>query len=185
MIRAMTRLCFPKSIGLRETMRYLLTAILLVLAATLVFLVPAGNSNFASAPRHKKVITLERTVCFGTCPIYKLAIFSDGRVEYEGIQYVKKVGKATGRISRAKVNNLVLEFQNIYYFNLPESFTPGTKQCPQVMTDMPSAITSLTWQGRSKIINHYHGCRGLNTLELLTRLENKIDEVVKVKKWTK
>jgi hypothetical protein len=32
----------------------------------------------AAAP----VITLERGACFGTCPVYKLSIFADGRVEY-------------------------------------------------------------------------------------------------------
>ena len=135
------------------------------------------------APR-VQVITLERTVCFGTCPAYKLTIFSDGVVQYEGKRYVKKVGLAYGRISRAKLNALVLEFQNIYYFNLPEAFTPGSKQCPQGATDMPTAITSLTWQGKSKTITHYHGCFEGSTVKLLTELENKIDKVVKIKQWT-
>jgi hypothetical protein len=138
----------------------------------------------SDARRATKVITLERTQCFGTCPMYKLTIFSDGRVSYEGSKFVKKVGKASGRISRAKLAELVLEFNNIDYLNLPDSFQPGEKTCPQEATDMPSAITSLTWRGRSKTIWHYHGCRGPSTLELLTKLENKIDEVVNVKRWT-
>ena len=136
-------------------------------------------------PARRQVITLERTICFGTCPIYKLTIFSDGRVRYEGKKYVKKIGVAQGRISRRNLEELVLQFNNIYYFNLPESFTPGSKQCPQYATDMPSAITSLTWQGRSKRINHYHGCRGSSTLDYLTKLEEKIDQAVNVTKWTK
>ena len=144
------------------------------------------DSDDAPEPgrRATKVITLERTVCFGTCPNYKLTIYSDGRVSYEGIRFVKKMGKATGRISRAKLHDLVMEFTNIYYFNLPDSFQPGDKTCPTEWTDMPSATTSLTWQGRSKTIIHYHGCKGANTLELLTKLENKIDEAVNVKQWT-
>jgi hypothetical protein len=144
----------------------------------------SGGDASDAGRRPTKVITLERTVCFGTCPEYKLTIFSDGRVEFQGTRFVKKVGKATGRISRARLHDLVMEFTNIYYFNLPDSFEPGQKTCPQEATDMPSAITSLTWQGRSKTIRHYHGCRGANTLELLTNLENKIDEAVNVKQWT-
>lgn len=129
------------------------------------------------------VITLQRTVCYGTCPEYKLTIFTDGRVLYEGISSVKTKGKAWGRITRAQLEELILHFQNIYYFNLADSYTPGTKVCPQSMTDMPAATTSLTRNGKSKTIIHYHGCRGLTVLDLLTALENKIDEAVGVKKW--
>jgi hypothetical protein len=145
----------------------------------------APDSEAANAARRPtKVITLERTVCFGACPNYKLTIFSDGRVSYEGIRFVKKMGKATGHISRAKLSNLVRAFLNINYFDLPDSFQPGQNPCPQQATDMPSATTSLTWQGQSKTITHYHGCSGVSTLELLTKLENKIDEAVNVKQWT-
>lgn len=163
-----------------------LKAGLLVLGAILIChgIAFSGGDGSSSARRATKVITLERTQCFGTCPMYKLTIFSDGRVSYDGMKYVKKVGKASGRISRAKLDELVLEFNNIKYFNLPDSFQPGEKTCPQEATDMPSAITSFTWRGRSKTIWHYHGCRGPSTLELLTKLENKIDEVVNVKQWT-
>lgn len=138
----------------------------------------------SSGGRATKVITLERTQCFGTCPMYKLTIFSDGRVSYEGIKFVKTVGKAGGRISRAKLRDLVTEFTNISYFKLPDSFEPGQKTCPQEWTDMPSAITSLAWNGKSKTIKHYYGCRGLSTLDRLTELEKKIDDAVNVKQWT-
>jgi hypothetical protein len=132
-----------------------------------------------------KVITLERSQCFGACPVYKLTIFSDGKVGYEGIRYVKKVGVASSSISRAKLNELVKAFLKIDYFTLPESFTAGSKQCPQYATDMPSATTSLTWQGQTKTVQHYHGCMGSDVLKELTELEAKIDTAVKVTRWTK
>ena len=167
-------------------MRHLLLAMLLTLA--IVSVGPALNDDGVSASgpvRRTKVITLERTVCFGTCPHYKLTIFSDGLVSYEGIRYVKKAGKANGHISRAKLNELVKEFTSIDYFSLADSYTPGDKTCPQDWTDMPSANTSLTWRGRTKAVNHYHGCRGSIVLDQLAKLENKIDEAVNVTRWTK
>ena len=131
------------------------------------------------------VITLQRTVCYGTCPEYKLTIFADGRVLYEGTSYVKKEGKAWGRITRRQLEKLILEFNKINYFSLADSYTPGTKVCPQSMTDMPAATTSLTRNGKSKTIVHYHGCRGLSVMDQLTQLENKIDAAVNVNKWVK
>ena len=38
------------------------------------------------------VITLERTACFGVCPVYKLTIYGDGRVLYDGIRFVRTEG---------------------------------------------------------------------------------------------
>ncbi len=166
----------------RRSMRLISLAI----ALALMCLTPVFNmaDDSSSARRRTRLITLERTVCFGACPNYKLTIYSDGWVEYEGIRFVKKMGKATGKISRAQLNDLVERFTNIHYFKFPDLIEPGQKSCPQSATDMPSANTSLTWQGRHKEVRHYHGCRGPSSLDRLTELENEIDRVVNVKQWT-
>ena len=164
--------------------RYRIVVSFLLLVIGVYACATANGAQRRARPR-AKVITLERGQCFGTCPVYKLTIYSDGTVRYQGIRYVKNLGSASARISRARLRELVLEFQNIYYFNLPDSFTPGNKQCSEYVTDMPSATTSLMWQGRSKTIHHYHGCRGTSALDNLTELENKIDKAVGVTKWTK
>ena len=147
------------------------------LIAILLFSAPVE-----SRPR-TKVITLQRTVCYGPCPDYNLTIFSDGTVVYKGISSVKTKGLAKGRISLKKLQDLIREFDKIHYLNLEDDYTPG-KVCPEYMTDMPSAITSLTRNGKTKTITHYHGCRGSHTLELLTELENKIDAAVNISQWT-
>lgn len=74
-----------------------------LLAIGFLFTVAAGTGDArldsfqAAAPQsihhhvqRTVVITLQRTVCYGSCPEYKLTIFSDGRVLYEGIRNVKK-----------------------------------------------------------------------------------------------
>lgn len=131
------------------------------------------------------VITLERTACFGTCPIYKLAIFEDGRVLYEGKDFVKRKGKAEGRITKAALQGLVREFNRINYLKLDDEYVSEGENCPEWWTDSPSAVTSLNWKGKKKTIRHYHGCRGLSVLDQLTALENKIDQVVNTKRWIK
>ena len=167
-------------------MRRSIRTLFLAFAATLVCFIPAGgDASVLISERPTKVVTLKRTLCYGSCPVYELTIFSDGRVEYVGKQFVKKVGKATGQITRKQLEELVMEFTDIDYFHLPTSIQRGSKHCPQAATDHPSAITSLNWQGRSHRVNHYHGCRGSNVLEVLSKLEDKIDEAVNVTQWTK
>ena len=130
-------------------------------------------------------ITLERTVCFGTCPAYRVTISSDGTVTFEGRQYTKTKGLATGHISANDFRKLVSEFEKIDYFSLPDRYAPGTKECPRVITDMPAANTSIRLKGRSKSVSHYHGCGNAGALAKLTELENKIDEVAGTQKWIK
>jgi hypothetical protein len=129
------------------------------------------------------VITLERTICFGSCPAYKISIFSDGLVLYEGKDFVKTKGDADGRITKEQVQELVKEFEKIDYLKLDNEYSPG-KKCPEGWTDYPSAITSLTQNDKTKTVVHYHGCQGLPVLKQLTALENKIYEVVNTKRWT-
>jgi len=143
------------------------------------------ESVFTGAKIRGDLITLERTVCFGTCPIYSVTIASDGQVTFEGRQYTKVTGIARGKISQKKFRQLVTQFQQMDYFSLPNDFSPGTKVCPQMVTDMPSAITSIRLKGKSKTVSHYHGCGNSGALAQLTALENKIDEVAETQRWIK
>jgi hypothetical protein len=130
-------------------------------------------------------ITLQRTACFGTCPVYKLTIKSDGAVTFEGQRFTKTNGIANGEISPSDFRSLVNEFEKINYFSLADAYTPGTKECPRKITDMPSADTSIRLTGKTKSVSHYHGCGTEGVLQKLTTLEDKIDEVAGTQKWIK
>ena len=122
------------------------------------------------------VITLERTACYGVCPVYALTIHGDGRVIYEGIRCVKIEGIRTTTISEDEIKQLIVEFQKIDYFSLEGSYEERNA------TDMPSVYTSLTVNGKTKTVRHYHG--DFNAPKKLTELENKIDLVVNSDEWT-
>ena len=158
---------------------------MLAIAAQAQQPVEPRESAFTGAPHRGDLIRLERTVCYGTCPIYAVTITSDGRVTFEGRQYTRVKGIARDRISKKKFRELVAQFQQMEYFSLPDRFAPGTPVCPQVITDMPSAITSIRLKRRSKTVSHYYGCGDSGALPKLTALENKIDEVAGTQKWIK
>jgi hypothetical protein len=79
----------------------------------------------------------------------------------------------------------VAEFEKMNYFSLPDRYTPGTPVCPQRITDMPSANTSIRLKGKTKSVTHYYGCGDKGALAQLTALEKKIDEVLGTQKWIK
>jgi beta-lactamase superfamily II metal-dependent hydrolase len=121
------------------------------------------------------VITLERTACLGTCPVYELAVYGNGTVVYDGRQNVKAEGTRTATISGDSLRELIREFERIGYFSLDDSYEERT------VTDMPSVRTSITLDDRSKTVQHYHG--DLSAPEELSQLEDRIDEIVGSARW--
>jgi len=156
--------------------KYLLVAMVLVLVSVVVISC-AGVRTPVPDDLKEVVITLERTPCFGFCPVYMLTIYGSGEVIYEGKRFVGIEGIRTTTISAEKIEQLVSEFQNIAYFSLNDSYEETNA------TDMPSAITSITINGETKIIRHYHG--DSSAPKELTELENKIDEIVYSDQWVK
>ncbi len=117
------------------------------------------------------IITLERTPCYGTCPDYKLTIYGDGKIVYEGKEYVKITGTQTAQISIDQVKAIVDEFYRIDYFSLQDKYTGN-------ITDLPTTITSITINGTTKKVVNYYGAP-----KKLDELENKIDEITNSKIW--
>lgn len=127
------------------------------------------------------MITLERTECFGFCPVYKLTITADGAVVFEGRRFVKQEGTTIKRaITREQIKQLMAEFVRAKFFSLDDDYSEIRLSCP---TDQPSAFTSIRINGKSKTINHYLGCGEPKVPKALTELENKIDEVVNTAQW--
>ncbi|MFC2069256.1 DUF6438 domain-containing protein [Chloroflexota bacterium] len=137
----------------------------------------AGNQTPASNELDEVKITLERTACFGTCPVYMLTINGDGMIIYEGKDFVKTKGSAKSNISQEKVEQLISEFEEVDYFSLNDKYTERT------ITDAPSVITSITTNGKTKAIEHYHG--DFSAPEKLNELEDRIDEIVNSEQWIK
>lgn len=137
------------------------------------------------ARNRQDVITLERGACFGTCPIYKVSVTSDGRVTFEGLNYTKVKGKAKGRIKARDFQALVKEFERIKYFSLDDKYEPGEPNCGPAATDMPSVKSSIQLKGKTKSVAHYQGCLQSEVVRALFALDRRIDEVARTAKWIK
>jgi hypothetical protein len=127
------------------------------------------------------VVTLERTPCFGSCPVYRVTISRSGLVRYEGKRFVADSGLDTARISSDSVAGLLSELQKGGYFEFDERYVSGAPACGLYATDLPSAITSVDDGSRSKRIQHDHGCN--EAPHALAGMENRIDQVAGTSRW--
>jgi hypothetical protein len=142
-------------------------------------------SNNLQAASDETIITLERTRCYGPCPVYKVTLKGDGTVTFEGKMIVKSVGTFTSYIDPEEVRRLVEEFKKVDYFSLQDKYTGRKDGCLEWWTDNPSAITSIKVDGKEKSITHYYGCRGIKILDALTELEAEIDKAAQTERWIK
>ena len=121
-------------------------------------------------------ITLERTACFGACPVYTITILEDGTVLYNGERFVEVTGEQTSEIDPATVDMLVEAFADAGYFEWEEAYDQ------QTITDLPTIITSVTRDGETHRITRYAG--DSNAPLALPFLETWIDEAVNTQMWT-
>ncbi|MGB8509344.1 MAG: DUF6438 domain-containing protein [Pyrinomonadaceae bacterium] len=128
------------------------------------------------------IIKLERTECFGACPVYSITIHGDGVVDYDGKKFVKETGKRSYKISRENVRELVEEFYKADYFSMEKEYlsrknADGTET---QVTDLPATQTSITIGKKTKSVYNYFGGP-----DALRELEHKIDQISGVAKYVK
>lgn len=128
---------------------------------------PGAISNGVSTPS----ITLQRNACFGTCPVYSVAIFENGTVIYTGIANVAEIGVRTFETDTTVFNYIAQQAQIFGYFDWQDSYEE------RIRTDQATVITLIRLQDQSKRIVRYEG--DSNTPIGLVWIEESIAQVVK------
>jgi hypothetical protein len=124
-------------------------------------------------------IVLERTACFGACPVYRLTVHRSRKVVFEGKAHVWEVGRQTGRVSKEGFSQLVAKIEEINFFSLKNRYDgKNADGSGTTVTDLPTRKTSVTRGNVTKTVeNYFRGPKGLKELEDL------IDEVTKSIEW--
>lgn len=156
----------------------------------LVLILATAASSFAqtvktSDPSPDTLIVLQRGACEQRCAVYRVAIFADGSVIYQGRHFVRQSGLIKSLIPVDVLNNLIHDFEAGGFFQLEDNYGYANKEhCQSIDSGEPTAILTFSNQGRSKTIVHNHGCVGKGTKQL-TELEDKVDHAVGTVKWIK
>ncbi len=100
-----------------------------------LFCVPAGAAELdwslqppgpGGSPNEYRLedieISLQRTKCFGLCPIYQVRIDGDGTVIYEGEDHVRVEGRQEGSIDKATVLTLMERIYHTRFFEMKDGY---------------------------------------------------------------
>ena len=111
---------------------------------------------------NKLTISLEKTACFGTCPVFKIKIFNNGDAIFEGKKFVKKKGLIKFKISQKEIQKILAKARNI-------KFTKMLNEYSEKITDLPTTYIQI----KEKKIKDYYGAP-----KKLKDLEKLIEEIV-------
>ena len=153
---------------------------------TLTGCMSAGNGttadDMADVRMEDVLVTIERTPCFGTCPVYTLSLTGEGIVTFNGVRFTRVTGQAVDTVAVDSVAALLREIQAAGYFTMKDNYTPSQPDaCGMHHTDAPSVTTSVKTNTQSKQIVNYHGCSGAPPA--LRAVEDAIDRVAGTKQW--
>ena len=120
-----------------------------------------GLTKKANTLEIELIISLQRTACFGTCPIYKIEIFSDGSGIYTGTRFVENIGITEFTLSETQINIILTQAESINFTNMQKEYS-------EPISDLPTTFIQI----KDKRIRDYVGAP-----KTLKNLENLIDQL--------
>jgi hypothetical protein len=121
----------------------------------------------------KELATYERTACFGMCPIFKMIVYTDGKVLYSGKNNVNLIGQYQTHVDKATLQKIEDTANSIGYFSMQHEYDNANVQ------DLPSiycAVKNGTGELYS-VKNRWHGPNDLKTLYAV------FDNIIESAKW--
>lgn len=122
---------------------------------------------------HKSLLfSLKRTPCLGTCPVFKLQVYTDGFVIYNGKNYVELIGDYSGVLDSEQLANVNELFSNAEFYTFQSEYNDGR-------LDIPATIIE------------YYGPQGDKKVEARTEIPKKfrvlaseLETLIKEIDWT-
>ncbi|HJX84325.1 MAG TPA: DUF6438 domain-containing protein [Candidatus Angelobacter sp.] len=144
----------------------------------LMFLPPRAHSVSRLNDLSSLKIKLERTGCFGNCPIYSITIDGSGKVTYLGERFVAKNGPEVAVIRPDQVRALLEDIDRVGFFGLDDRMFDAC-------ADTPRAVIFLSLEGREQTVVSDTTCvgpqSGIQAKVVASAAE--IDRVVDSNRW--
>lgn len=117
--------------------------------------------------------SINRTACYGQCPMYKATFMDNGVVQYVGKRFVDNIGTYKTLITAEEVDEIKKQLEVAGYFSLDSLY-------PTPIADFPSCITEAQLNGqRKKVVNRR------NPPVELKNFEKFLDSLLDARDWEK
>jgi Domain of unknown function (DUF6438) len=94
-------------------------------------------------------ISLERGACFGSCPIYKVTLRSDGTATYDGERFVDRIGEYQAQIDLNDYSRLAGFVERAGFLEWNDEYVNEN------ITDLPNYYLTVVADGATKTVHQY------------------------------
>ena len=141
-------------------------------------------------PSNTDSLVLERTLCFGTCPAYRLRLSRDGQVLFQSRNPADST-VARDSIGARVLPDLIRLARAAGFFALPTRIRDDRRICVDLATDHPTVTITIFGRDSTHVVEDYHGCsqavdHSFNpTLRALRRFEVAVDSALGSARWVR
>jgi hypothetical protein len=132
-------------------------------------------------------VVLERSLCFGTCPAYRLRVSRAGEVLFASRNPGEERVTAVDTVEAWVTDSLAIEADRSGFFDLPDRIT-AAPLCQTMRTDSPT-ITIGVFGPRTKRVVYYTGCNLgsdpslASAIRALPQLAARVDSLTRAGRW--
>jgi hypothetical protein len=94
------------------------------------------------------ILSFQRTTCYGKCPAFKILLYSDGLVRYDGIAFVDKKGVFETRVGEDFIKKIYDKSKAARFWDMNDLYPSDATE----ITDIPKTITYVKMGNDSKKI---------------------------------
>ena len=117
--------------------------------------------------------SIEKTPCFGTCPVFEMRIYQNGEVIYRGVRHVEQIGVFEAQLSKTTMDLLAQQVLKSSFATLADIYPEHGYRIP----DFPETITHVRIDDQlRKVVNNHDAPRALIEFEsLLMRIVDQLE----------
>ena len=148
-----------------------------------------SSARQGAVPSKADSIVLERTICYGTCPAYRISLSDVGEVRFDSGNPEHGGRRVTDTVAATTFTALAARARSIGFFDLPSKIADDSVLCRNRATDHPTVIVTIGAKGQTKSVEDYHGCFETVEHEILPPIarlrlfEIEIDSALRSSRW--
>lgn len=117
--------------------------------------------NTTPADVHDK-FTLERTACYGVCPVYDVSVDEKDYLQFRGKRFVAEEGGSVASPLPPGSYKKLQAIAEAHQFGAFDTAYPNDdgSNCPRLATDSPTIIVGFREGAEARTVRVYEGCGG-------------------------
>lgn len=132
--------------------------------------------NISELSKDYRVVTMQKTGCYGNCPDYEFILQSNGDATYIGKKNVPRLGRYTAHAKAGFIFSIKSEINEGDFFKMSTIYPTNEK----IIEDLPDTYLMVSDNVHQIIIRNNH-----NAPTKLIEFQNKIENMIEELEWVR